>query len=74
MLHGSGQPQTETVEVWCRDPVECIREIIGNPSLKDHMHYSPFKIFTIESYDEKIFNKMCTAEWWWDLQVSHAMP
>jgi hypothetical protein len=28
---------TEEVELWRRDPVECIKELIGNPAFQKHM-------------------------------------
>ncbi|KIJ43886.1 hypothetical protein M422DRAFT_252812 [Sphaerobolus stellatus SS14] len=60
--------RTEDLELWKRNPVDCIREIIGNPALNQYMHYSPIKIFSNGSCDEQIFNEMCTVEWWWDIQ------
>ncbi|KAG1764087.1 hypothetical protein EV702DRAFT_1189752 [Suillus placidus] len=32
-----GQMLHEDVELWVRDPVECIKELIGNPLFRDHM-------------------------------------
>ena len=37
----NGLAMTEEVEVWMRDLVECIRELIGNPSFADQMVYMP---------------------------------
>ncbi|KIJ43605.1 hypothetical protein M422DRAFT_229030 [Sphaerobolus stellatus SS14] len=68
VLDAHGNRQVETLEMWKRNPVEVIREIIGNPALKNHMHYSPVKVFADGSCDEQIFNEMRTAEWWWDVQ------
>ncbi|KAL0069193.1 hypothetical protein AAF712_003881 [Marasmius tenuissimus] len=30
-----GRQMTEELELWMRDPVECIRELIGNPAFRD---------------------------------------
>jgi hypothetical protein len=32
---------TEEVELWKRDPVECIKELIGNPAFCKHMQFVP---------------------------------
>ncbi|KAJ7288109.1 hypothetical protein C8J57DRAFT_1027371, partial [Mycena rebaudengoi] len=31
-LDAENKPRKETVELWHRDPVECVRELLGNPS------------------------------------------
>ncbi|KAI0070398.1 hypothetical protein K474DRAFT_1713361 [Panus rudis PR-1116 ss-1] len=36
---------TERVELWRRDPLECVRELIGNPDFRNSMSYAPEKIF-----------------------------
>ncbi|KAI0665542.1 hypothetical protein C8Q78DRAFT_1072936 [Trametes maxima] len=43
-INAKGEPLTEELELWRRDPVECIRELIGNPAFKDHMSYAPVKV------------------------------
>ncbi|KAG2352820.1 hypothetical protein BDR07DRAFT_1251018, partial [Suillus spraguei] len=35
----------EDVELWTRDPVECIRDLIGNPLFKEHMVYAPARAY-----------------------------
>ena len=34
-----GKLLTEDNELWIRDPVECIRELIWNPAFRDHVAY-----------------------------------
>jgi hypothetical protein len=73
-VHGNtqdynGDLQVEEVDIWCRDPVECVQELIGNPMFRDHLSYAPKKLFTDGMKDEQIFNEMDTAEWWWGIQV-----
>ncbi|KAJ7040549.1 hypothetical protein C8F04DRAFT_995657, partial [Mycena alexandri] len=52
---------TEDLELWKRDPVECIRELMGNPSFHDYMAYAG-------SESSRIIDEMWTANWWWELQ------
>ncbi|KIK13684.1 hypothetical protein PISMIDRAFT_36426, partial [Pisolithus microcarpus 441] len=36
-----GSTRWEQLELWCRDPVECVMELIGNPAFRDAMAYVP---------------------------------
>jgi hypothetical protein len=37
----NGNPLTEDVELWFRNPMECIAQLIGNPSFDGAMSYVP---------------------------------
>ncbi|KAJ7444189.1 hypothetical protein FB451DRAFT_1413304 [Mycena latifolia] len=39
----------ETVELWWRDPVECVRELIGNPMFRDAMRFAPEELYADEN-------------------------
>jgi hypothetical protein len=54
---------SEEVEMWFRDPVECVCELMGNPTFRDAMRYAPEKVFTDAEKDNQIYNEMWTAEW-----------
>ncbi|KAJ7893406.1 hypothetical protein B0H14DRAFT_3081378 [Mycena olivaceomarginata] len=66
-----GVKKTEVVELWHRDPVECVRELLGNPSFKKQ-GYVPRRIFKKMSEDgegtNREYNEMWTADWWWEVQ------
>ncbi|KAJ7760106.1 Zn-finger domain-containing protein [Mycena maculata] len=61
---------SEDLELWMRDPVECIKELMSNPAFRDHMAYAPERVYgTKEGHEEsRIFDEMWTAEWWWKIQ------
>ncbi|KDQ52229.1 hypothetical protein JAAARDRAFT_198407 [Jaapia argillacea MUCL 33604] len=40
-IHDDDEVMSEEVELWRRDPVECIQELIGNPMFCDHLAYAP---------------------------------
>ncbi|KAK0421534.1 hypothetical protein EV421DRAFT_2069709 [Armillaria borealis] len=63
-----GKPQTETLELWYRDPVDCIRELLGNPMFRDVMKYAPEKLSVDSQGSVPIVNEMWTGSWWWELQ------
>jgi hypothetical protein len=60
---------TEEVELWKRDPVECIKELIGNPAFRKHMQFAPERVFEDMDCKNQKFDNMWRSEWWWDLQV-----
>ncbi|TDL30148.1 Zn-finger domain-containing protein [Rickenella mellea] len=64
-----GNIMMEEVELWRRDPVECVRELIGNPAFRDGMAYAPEKAFTSDNPDgDRIYDEMWTGNWWWKTQ------
>lgn len=67
---GDGVMATEKVELWRRDPVECINELFSNPAFKDKIQYKPRKVYTNESKTEQVYGEMWTGQWWWKTQVS----
>ncbi|KAG9015665.1 hypothetical protein FRB90_004553 [Tulasnella sp. 427] len=64
----TGQFLTEELEMWRRDPVECVKELIGNPVFRKDLHYRPVKLKK-RSNHKQIFNEAWTANWWWDVQA-----
>lgn len=65
----NGKPLTEKLEVWYRDPVECIKELLGNPMFKQHMAYAPTRIYRDPNGNIRQIDEMWTGDWWWKLQV-----
>lgn len=65
-----GQLRKETLHLWKRDPVECIRELIGNPAFRDQMRYVPEKVYEDSEGKNRVFDEAWTGDWWWNLQVS----
>ncbi|KAI0369263.1 hypothetical protein BV20DRAFT_997121 [Pilatotrama ljubarskyi] len=63
-----GQPRIETLELWRRDPVECIRELLGNPAFCEVMRYAPEKLYADPQGQERMYGEMWTGDWWWRLQ------
>ncbi|KAI0750184.1 hypothetical protein C8Q80DRAFT_1102266, partial [Daedaleopsis nitida] len=68
-LDEEGSPKKETVELWMRDPVECVRELIGNPLFRDHMCHAPRRVYADPEGNVRIYDNMWTADWWWKTQL-----
>lgn len=70
VLGPDGAPLTENHELWRRDPVECVRELIGNPAFKEYMSYVPEMAYADEDAQNRMYDEMWTGDWWKDMQVS----
>ena len=64
---------TETLELWYRDPIECIAELLSNPSFNGSVAYYPERVYADKARKTRIYDEMWTADWWWDIQVSIPM-
>ncbi|KAF8490201.1 hypothetical protein JB92DRAFT_3129009 [Gautieria morchelliformis] len=54
VVHGdqldyNGEKCTEELDIWCRDPVACVNELLANPLFHEHMKFAPEKLFTDDS-------------------------
>ena len=65
----NGDNRMETLELWHRDPVECIAEVLGNPSFHGKQQYAPQRVFRNKNGKNQEFGEMWTADWWWKTQV-----
>ncbi|KAG1815868.1 hypothetical protein EV424DRAFT_1626783 [Suillus variegatus] len=64
----NGRLLHDDVELWTWDPVECIRDLIGNPLFKEHMVYAPTRAYTDHEGLHRVIDDMWTADWWCDKQ------
>lgn len=65
-----GEPISERLELWRRNPVECVRELIGNPAFREAMAFAPERVYSDEEGKDRLIDEMWTADWWWRTQVS----
>ncbi|KAJ7261447.1 hypothetical protein C8J57DRAFT_1232312 [Mycena rebaudengoi] len=71
-LDDEGKPKKQIVELWHRDPVECARELLGNPMFTNQ-EYVPRRVFKNRdsnsgAYSNRVYSEMWTADWWWKVQ------
>ncbi|KII83181.1 hypothetical protein PLICRDRAFT_119771, partial [Plicaturopsis crispa FD-325 SS-3] len=64
------KPMVEELELWRRDPVDCVRELLGNPTFRDHLKYAPEHVFLDKHGEDRVYDEAWTADWWWKIQVS----
>ena len=69
LLDEDGKPIIEEHELWIHDPIEGIRQLIGNPAFQEYMAYAPEKTYTDKNGRNRQYDKMWTGDWWWKVQV-----
>ncbi|KAJ7186672.1 hypothetical protein C8R46DRAFT_1157897 [Mycena filopes] len=72
-LDADSAPKVEIVNMWYQDPVECVRELLGNPAFDGNMGFVPCHVFRDVDDDgegkNREYSEMWTAEWWWEIQA-----
>ncbi|KAH9942200.1 uncharacterized protein BXZ73DRAFT_87866 [Epithele typhae] len=64
----NGNLKTENVELWRRDPVEIVRELLGNPVFDGVVRFAPERLVASKDGSEIVIEEMWTADWWWETQ------
>ncbi|EIW78604.1 hypothetical protein CONPUDRAFT_91955 [Coniophora puteana RWD-64-598 SS2] len=63
-----GKPMKENLELWFRNPVDCIRDLFGNPQFAESMVYAPEQVFDDDNGKMQQYEEMWTGDWWWETQ------
>lgn len=63
----------ETLELYFRDILSCIRSIYSDPELAQDLVVAPERHFTDPERTDHIYSKMHTGDWWWSVQVRSAI-
>ena len=64
----------ERLEFYCRDVLECIRTLYGDPSWAHDMAFAPERHYTSHAHTSRIYNELYTSDWWWAVQVCAPFP
>lgn len=59
----------EQLELWHRDPIQCVQELLSNPAFVDHLQFGPERVYLDENCTNRRYDEMWTADWWWNKQV-----
>ncbi|KAG1786131.1 uncharacterized protein HD556DRAFT_1203456, partial [Suillus plorans] len=55
---GNDELLTENHELWHRDPVECVHELIGNPAFEEYLGYVLEKVFADAEGKTWVYDEM----------------
>jgi hypothetical protein len=64
-----GHIATQDLELWMRNPLDCVKELMVNPAFKDHLVYEPIRVWQDTARDSRLYGEMWTGDWWWDTLV-----
>ncbi|KAG1789923.1 uncharacterized protein HD556DRAFT_1446500 [Suillus plorans] len=64
----NGQCEREELELWLRNPVDCIRELMANAEFNGVVSYTPERVFADVEGKVRQFDEMWTGDWWWEMQ------
>src|ERR1700741_5459195 len=59
----------ENLDFYCRDVLECIRSLYGDPQFTQDLAFAPERHYTSHERASRIYNEMYTGDWWWSVQV-----
>ncbi|KAG1872229.1 hypothetical protein F4604DRAFT_1881036 [Suillus subluteus] len=65
----NGDVMSAELELWRRDPVHCVRELIGNPTFRDVMAYALEHAYEDHEGQSRIYDEMWTCDRWWETQA-----
>ncbi|KIK32748.1 hypothetical protein CY34DRAFT_27161 [Suillus luteus UH-Slu-Lm8-n1] len=64
-----GQCEREELELWLRNPVDCIRELMANAEFNGVVSYTPERVFADVEGKVRQYDEMWTGDWLWEMQV-----
>ncbi|KAF8337856.1 hypothetical protein F5887DRAFT_1077979 [Amanita rubescens] len=59
----------ESVTLYSRNVVECIKALYGDAEFASHLVFSPERHYTARDKSQRIYHELHTGEWWWEAQI-----
>ncbi|KAN0134199.1 hypothetical protein V8E53_007971 [Lactarius tabidus] len=60
----------ETLELYFRDIISCIRSIYSDPELAQHLITAPERHYSDQEHTVRVYSEMHTGDWWWSVQTT----
>ncbi|KAG9084408.1 hypothetical protein FRC06_004093 [Ceratobasidium sp. 370] len=61
-----GDEESEILDLWKRDTLEVVRQLLSDPRFRDHICYAPERHTNTEG--QRVYSETWTGEWWWRIQ------
>ncbi|KAH9028276.1 hypothetical protein EDB85DRAFT_2147995 [Lactarius pseudohatsudake] len=58
----------KNVNLFYRDPLECIQSILSNPLMSDHIRFTPFRVYESAVSAMRIYTKWLSGDTAWSMQ------
>ncbi|KAH7090985.1 hypothetical protein BKA62DRAFT_626299 [Auriculariales sp. MPI-PUGE-AT-0066] len=56
-------------DLYYRDPLRVIADLLADPTFEGHLHFSPERHFTDSTQESRQYTGMHTGDWWWNAQT-----
>ncbi|KAF8593671.1 hypothetical protein BDV93DRAFT_460569 [Ceratobasidium sp. AG-I] len=63
-----GDAGVEVLDLWLRNIVDVVRQLISDRRFVQYMCYAPQKLWTSAERLSRVYNEMSTGDWWWRMQ------
>jgi hypothetical protein len=63
----------ESVTMYSRNVVDCIKALYGDPKFADSMIFKPERHYDQHNTHQQHYHDLHTGEWWWKTQVCQRM-
>jgi hypothetical protein len=64
-----GGTTSTDLTLYYRDGLEVFKFLFGNPEYEGFMSYEPYKVYTCQRKEKRIYTEMMTGDWAWECQV-----
>ncbi|KAG1773500.1 hypothetical protein EDD22DRAFT_976106 [Suillus occidentalis] len=56
-------------DVYCRDTLECVRTLYGDPEFAPYLVFVPEQHYTDQDETDRLYHDLHTGKWWWQTQI-----
>jgi hypothetical protein len=64
-----GDAASTELTLYYRDSLELFKFLFGNPVYEGFMSYEPYRLYTNNRKEKRIYTEMMTGDWAWECQV-----
>ncbi|KAJ7042721.1 hypothetical protein C8F04DRAFT_1207803 [Mycena alexandri] len=61
-------PTKKLLTLYYRDPLECLQSLLSNPLIQDHVHFTPFRLWSNSEKLMRIYTEWLSGDVAWEIQ------
>lgn len=66
-------PTKMPVSVYYRNPIECLRCLMLNPLVSDHIEFKPYRVYKDSQLKDRVFTEWLSGDVAWNMQVKYSL-
>jgi hypothetical protein len=67
-------PTKRKLQLYYRDPIDCLQSILHSPLVKDHIEFQPFQLFRSAEGAMRVYTEWLSGDTAWEMQVCDCDP